>query len=78
MNEPLLFGSKIEVGREIGEQVRYWVGRGELNSLAAQELVNRLIDALWLTRRLHGLLHNLVRQSLFLQLLREQQPAGYA
>lgn len=63
------------VGREIGEQVRQWVGSGELNSLPPQALVNRLIDAAGPTRRLHGPLQDLGRQPLFLQFLREQQPA---
>ncbi len=63
------------IGREIGEQVRHWVGSGELNSLPPQALVNRLIDAAGASRRLHGPLQDLGRQPLFLQLLREQQPA---
>jgi hypothetical protein len=64
------------IGREIGEQVRHWVGSGELNSLPPQALVNRLIDAAGISRRLHGPLQDLGRQPLFLQLLREQQPAN--
>lgn len=64
------------IGREIGEQVRHWVGSGELNSLPAQALVNRLIDAAGASRRLHGPLQDLGREPLFLQLLREQQPAN--
>lgn len=63
------------IGREIGDQVRRWVGSGELNSLPPQALVNRLIDAAGASRRLHGPLQDLGKQPLFLQLLREQQPA---
>ena len=63
------------IGREIGEQVRHWVGSGELINLPPQALANRLIDAVGPSRRLHGPLQDLGRQPLFLQLLQQQQPA---
>lgn len=72
MNDPLRFGSEIEVGREIGEQLRHWLGSREMNSLAAQGLLNLLIDASGLSRRLRAPLQNLARKSLFLLFLRQQ------
>ena len=75
MNPPLSSGGEMGIGRDIGEQVRLWVGSGELINLPPQALVNRLLDAAGPSRRLHGPLQDLGRQPLFLQLLHERQPA---
>lgn len=75
MKHPPSAGEQMGIGRDIGEQVRHWVGSGELINLPPQALANRLLDAAGPSRRLHGPLQDLGRQPLFLQLLREKQPA---
>lgn len=75
MNDPLSAKVEIGTGRDIGEQVRLWVGSAELFNLTPQALGNRLLDAAGPSRRLHGPLQDLARQPLFMQLLKEQQPA---
>ena len=63
------------IGREIGEQVKYWSSNGDLINLPPQALANRLIDAAGSSLRLRGPLHALGLDPLFQQLLYETRPA---
>ena len=63
------------IGREIGEQVKYWSSSGDLINLPPHALANRLIDAAGSSLRLRGPLHALGLDPLFQQLLKETRPA---